>query len=131
MFTRALLLLVFSVIPVLARSHHSFASEFIRESVTIEGVITEVWFKNPHIRYYVEVTTPSGEVEIWDTRGGSATNLQRNGGWTEDSIKVGDKITMTGNRGRDGRKLLDIRTVRLPDGTVLPPNGVEEYRHTN
>jgi hypothetical protein len=37
---------------------------------------------------------------------------------------------MTGNRGRDGRKLLDIRTVRLPDGTVLPPDGVEEYRHT-
>jgi hydrogenase maturation factor len=130
MFTRAVLLLTFGLVPVLAQGHHSFASEFTRETVTIEGVVTEVWFKNPHIRYYVEITTPSGAVEIWDTRGGSATNLQRDGKWTADSIKVGDHVVMTGNRGRDGRKLLDIRTVRLLDGTVLPPDGVEEYRHT-
>ena len=134
MFIRALLLSVtpaLSLVPVLANSHHSFAAEFIRESITIEGVVTEVWFRNPHVRYYVEVTNEDGETELWDTRGGSATNLQRNGGWTQDSIKVGDRVVMTGNRGRDGRKLLDIRTVLLPDGSVLPPDAVEEYRHTD
>lgn len=127
------LLLTFgaTLMPALAHSHHSFASEFVREVITIEGIVTEVWFRNPHVRYYVEVTDESGETELWDTRGGSATNLQRNGGWTRDSIKAGDRVVMTGNRGRDGRKLLDIRVVRLPDGTVLPPEGAEEYRHTD
>jgi hypothetical protein len=117
--------------PSVGLSHHSFAAEFIREVITIEGIVTEVWFKNPHVRYYMEVTNERGETEVWDTRGGSATNLQRSGAWTRDSIKPGDWVVMTGNRGRDGRKLLDIRMVRLPDGTVLPPDAAEEYRHTD
>ena len=134
MFARGLfycLLSSFGLMPTLGYSHHSFAAEFIREVVTIEGVVTEVWFRNPHIRYYVEVQTQSGNIEIWDTRGGSATNYQRRGSWTRDSIKVGDRVVMTGNRGRDGRKLLDIRTVLLGDGTVLPPGAMLDYRHTD
>ena len=134
MSTRRLLLSLLPILllqPAAGRSHHSFAAEFIRETVTIEGVVTEVWFRNPHVRYFVEVTAEGGETELWQALAGSATNLQRNGGWNRDSIKVGDKVVMTGNRGRDGRKLLDIRIVRLPDGSVLPPEGVEEYRHTD
>jgi hypothetical protein len=116
--------------PSLGQSHHSFAAEFIREVITIEGIVTEVWFKNPHVSYRVEVVNARGEMELWDTLGGSAANLQRSG-WTRDSISVGDRVVMTGNRSRDGRKLLAIQTVRLPDGSVLPPGGVEEYRPTN
>jgi len=122
---------ILTLMPILGYGHHSFAAEFIREGVTIEGVVTEVWFRNPHIRYYIEVQTQSGNTEIWDTRGGSATNYQRRGSWTRDSIKVGDRVVMTGNRGRDGRKLLDIRTVLLDDGTVLPPGALLDYRHTD
>ncbi len=131
MLARAFLVCAVSAawfLPVPTHGHHSFAAEFIRELITIEGVVTEVWFKSPHVRYYIEVTNEAGKTEIWDTRGGSATNLIRNGGWTKDSIKVGDYLIMTGNRGRDGRKLLDIRRVDLPDGTILPPGGAE-YRH--
>ena len=105
-----------------AFGHHSFAADFIREVVTIEGVVTEVWFKSPHVRYYVEVTNENDELEIWDTRAGSTPNLSRSG-WTRDSIRVGDRVTMTGNRGRDGRKMLNIGRVNLPDGTSLPPGG--------
>jgi hypothetical protein len=122
---------IFLLLPAAGRSHHSFAAEFVRETITIEGVVTEVWFKNPHVRYRVEVTNERGEAELWDAHAGSATNLQRDGGWTRDSIEVGDKVVMTGNRGRDGRRLLDIRIVRMSDGRVLPPDGVEEYRHTD
>jgi hypothetical protein len=127
---RLILISVLALVPSLGHGHHSFAAEFIREIITIEGVVTEVWFKNPHVAYRLEVVNERGETELWDTRGGSATNLQRSG-WTQESISVGDRVVMTGNRGRDGKKLLDIRTVRLPDGSVLPPGGVEEYRHTN
>ncbi|HEY5567485.1 MAG TPA: DUF6152 family protein [Gammaproteobacteria bacterium] len=122
---------IFLLLPAAGRSHHSFAAEFTHETITIEGVVTEVWFKNPHVRYSVEVTNERGEAELWDAIAGSATNLQRNGGWTRDSIKVGDRVVMTGNRGRDGRRLLNIRIVRMSDGRVLPPDGVVEYRHTD
>ena len=120
-----------ALIPIPGYGHHSFAAEFIREPVTIEGVVTEVWFRNPHIRYYVEVSNEEGGTEIWDTRGGSATNYQRRGSWFRDSIKVGDKVLITGNRGRDGRKLIDIRTVLLADGTILPLGAFLDLRHTD
>lgn len=109
-------------IPAVALAHHSFAAEFVRETGTIEGVVTEVWFRNPHIRYYVEVTAEDGSKEIWDTRGMSPTSLLRAGGWNADTIQVGDRVLMVGYLGRDNRKLLSIRTVTLEDGTVLPPN---------
>ena len=125
------LLLTLLVVPAVGRGHHSFAVDFIRETITIEGIVTEVWFNNPHVRYYVAVSNGNGEVEQWAAIGGSATNLQRDGGWTRESIEVGDRVVMTGNRGRDGKKMLDIRTVRLPNGSILPPGAAEEYRHTN
>src|SRR3970282_762461 len=114
---------IFLLLPAAGRSHHSFAAEFTHETITIEGVVTEVWFKNPHVRYSVEVTNERGEAELWDAIAGSATNLQRNGGWTRDSIKVGDRVVMTGNRGRDGRRLLNTRLVRVSAGRGPPGGG--------
>jgi len=103
------------------QAHHSFAAEFVREPATIDGVVTEVWFKNPHIRYYVEVTNEDGTKEVWDTRGQSPTALRRASNWRRNSINVGDHVIMDGFLGRDGRKLLSIKQVTLDDGTVLVP----------
>ena len=68
--------ILFAVVALLAmtaaRAHHSFAAEFLEDQTgTIEGTITEVWFKNPHVRYYVEVETEDGGTETWDIRSGS------------------------------------------------------------
>jgi hypothetical protein len=110
-------LLVF--LPASSRAHHSFAAEFLAEEwATIEGEITQVWFKNPHVRYYVDVTDESGEVVQWDARTNAASMLQRQG-WNKNTIKVGDKVTLYGNLGRDGKKLLSIFTVTFSDGSEL------------
>ena len=102
-----------------ARSHHSFAAEFLPDQTgTISGVITQVWFKNPHARYYVEVTDENDNTETWDTRANSPSLLVRKG-WTKTSIKVGDQVTIRGFLGRDDRKLMSIITVTFPDGRVL------------
>jgi hypothetical protein len=124
-FTIGLSLLLVSASAKLA-AHHSFAAEFIQEEATIDGVVTEVWFKNPHVRYYVEVTMEDGSKETWDTRGQSPTALRRSGNWRVNTIKVGDHVVMEGYLGRDGRKLLSIRKVTLDDGTVLPERVVQE-----
>jgi hypothetical protein len=103
--------------PAVSQAHHSFAAEFLADEwVTIEGEITQVWFKNPHVRYYVDVTDENGEVTRWDARTNAASMLQRQG-WNKNTIKVGDKVTMKGNLGRKGKKLLSIFTVTFPDGT--------------
>jgi hypothetical protein len=107
------------LVQTTAMGHHSFAAEFTaEETATIKGVVVEVWFRNPHVRYYVEVTNEDGEVERWDTRGSSPSLLVRKG-WTRDTISVGDVVTIEGHLGRDDRKLLSIITVELADGTKL------------
>ena len=102
-----------------AHGHHSFAAEFQADATgTISGVVTQVWFKNPHARYYVDVVDEDGNTTSWDTRANSPSLLVRKG-WTKNSINVGDQVTIHGYLGRDGRKLMSIITVTFADGRVL------------
>lgn len=101
-------------------AHHSFAAEFtVEKTATISGVVREVWFRNPHVRYYVDVTGKDGDTVRWDTRAGSPSLLTRRG-WTRDSIEVGDSVTMKGHLAHDeARHLLSILWIELADGTRL------------
>ena len=103
--------------------HHSFAVEFTAETtITIAGTVTEVWFRNPHVRYYVEVINHNKQPEQWDVRTSSPSLLVRKG-WTKKTISTGDNIIITGHPGREGRKLLSVISIKLPDGSILgqPP----------
>ena len=112
--TAALILVEYS-----AYGHHSFAVEFTaEETAIIQGVVAEVWFKNPHVRYYIDVKNSEGETERWDTRGSSPSLLVRRG-WTKDTISPGDVVTIKGHVGRDDKRLLSIISVELADGTKL------------
>ena len=102
-----------------AHSHHSFTAEFVADKTAIlKGTVTQVWFKNPHVRYLFVVENEDGQEETWDARGSPVVWLARKG-WTKDTIKVGDTVEMYGYLGRDGIKMLSIMTITLVDGTVL------------
>ena len=100
-------------------SHHSFTAEFVADkTATLKGTITQVWFRNPHVRYLMLVENEDGEEETWDARGSPVVWLARKG-WKKDTIQVGDVVEMYGYLGRDGIKMLSIMTITLADGTVL------------
>jgi hypothetical protein len=104
--------------PVLA--HHSVAAEFdTSKQAKLEGEITQVWFANPHIRYRLTVTGADGKSEDWELQGGNVTNLVRQG-WTADSLRVGDRVTASGDLGWNDAKKLRIREVVTSDGRVVP-----------
>ena len=99
-----------------AQAHHSFSAEFdaeVRESLT--GVITEVRYSNPHVRYRLAVQNAQGETESWELQASSVTAL-RELGWTKDSVTVGDQVSVDGQRGRNNALKLFIRGVALEDG---------------
>ena len=118
-FIRLMVVIMALAAGAAAYAHHSFAAEFLEDQTrTIEGTVTEVWFKNPHVRYYIDITNDDGESESWDVRGSSPTILVRRG-WTPKTIQEGDRIKVHGHLGRDGRKLMSWIYVELEDGTRL------------
>lgn len=105
-------------------AHHSYAAEFDSNSLkTIEGVVKEVWFKNPHIRYYLTVVDDEGNEITWDVRGLSPVKLVRQG-WTKKTIKVGDSIKVHGHGGWTNKTILSILDITLSDGRVLTSRSV-------
>ena len=107
-----------------ALAHHSYVAEFNSDNpATIEGVVKEVWFKNPHIRYYITVTDEAGGEVVWDVRGLSPVKLIRQG-WNKKTIQVGDRIKVHGHSGRTNKTILSIIDITLEDGTVLSSRSV-------
>lgn len=107
-----------------AGAHHSFAVFFDdTKSVTVSGSVTEFRFTNPHAIIEITRKTPQGQVETWRAETNAVTLLRRRG-WTAESVKVGDMVTIDGWPSRDGSHYLRVRRVVRSDGTVLgaPPN---------
>lgn len=104
-----------------SQAHHAFAADYESgKEGTIEGTVTEVMYKNPHARYYLEVATADGTTELWDLETMNLMMLGRMG-WKKDTIKVGDKLTVTGILGRNDTKRMSIVTVTLPGGRIISP----------
>lgn len=109
--------------PAAGLAHHSYAAEFdSNHPTTIEGVVREVWFKNPHVRYYVAVEKDGKEI-LWDARGLSPVKLVRQG-WTKKTIQVGDRIRLHGHVGHTNKSIMSILEITLEDGTVLSSRSV-------
>jgi len=110
-----------------ASAHHAFAADYeAGNEGVIEGTITEVIYKNPHARYYIEITTGDGGTELWDLQ---TMNLMMLGrvGWTRDTLQVGDKIKVEGILGRDNTRRMSINVVTTEDGRVISPQrGITE-----
>ena len=112
-----------------AHAHHAFAADYeAGNEGTISGRITEVMFRNPHARYYIEVTNDDGSTELWDLETMNLMALGRMG-WKKDTIQVGDEVTVTGILGRNNTKRMSIVTVTLPTGRTISP--FRSNRRTN
>ncbi len=101
------------------QAHHSFAAEFDADSpIELTGTVTKVAWTNPHTFFYIDVQTTGGKYENWALEMGSPNGLMRRG-WTRNSMKIGDVVSVTGSRAKDGSLKGNARSVVLSSGERL------------
>ena len=96
-----------------AIAHHSFAAEFdASKPLTLKGVVTKIEWMNPHTYFYLDVQGADGKVLNWGMEMGSPNGLMRQG-WTRNTLKIGDEITVEGSQAKDGANVGNARVVVL------------------
>ena len=104
-------------------AHHSFSAHYdIDVEVTLEGVVTDYQFINPHVLVFLDVTNAAGEIEQWIAESNSPNLFRRRGGLRADSLKAGDAITLAGHPSRVNPNDLHISLIVFPDGTEFRRN---------
>ena len=97
-------------------AHHSFAAQYdANRPLTIKGVVTKMEWMNPHSRFYVEVKDEAGKTTVWNVELASPNVLLRQG-WTRESLKPGDLVTVQAAQAKDGSNFANAQSVMLPDG---------------
>ncbi len=112
----ALVLLAASV-PLLA--HHGAAQFDVGKKVTVKGTVVEWFWANPHCFLRFDAAGDDGQVVHWAVETQSGPNIVPQG-FTKQTFKVGDEVTVTLEPVKNGRPLGRLLRVVLADGSTLP-----------
>jgi hypothetical protein len=115
---KAILAAVALAVAGVAFAHHSQSEFDFKLNVTIEGQVARVDWRSPHARLYVDTVNSRGETEHWDFELPSPATLMRRG-WKRDSLKAGDKVTVSGARARNFPTIAYARSIRDAAGNPL------------
>lgn len=111
------------LLSVPAFAHHGTAAFDMVGLTTIKGTVTKFDFMNPHVLIYVDVVGENGKIENWVSEYSSNNHLSRVG-WDKNSLKVGEQVTITGHRARNGARVLELQcsecSVIDSQGKALP-----------
>jgi len=103
-----------------ALAHHSYSMFDTTKSVFIEGTLAKIEWVNPHtfVWLYVQKADKPGEYDLYGFENGPINMLTR-GGWTQDSLRVGEKLTVQYFPLKDGRTGGSFVKAIHADGTEL------------
>ena len=100
-----------------ALAHHSFAMFDNSKKIDVKGTVKELQWTNPHV-WLEMVVTENGQQKTYDFEGGAVAVLKKFG-WTKDTVKAGDTITLTAHPFKDGKPGGSIDFVTLADGRKI------------
>ena len=102
-----------------AWAHHSFAAEFdSAKPIVLRGRITKIAWMNPHVYLWIDAENSNGKVTNWAVESAAPNYLLRLG-WTKQSVKPGDIVTIRAFAAKDQSNLAKSDSVMLPDERVV------------
>jgi hypothetical protein len=109
-----------------ASAHHARSPVYDgARLVTVEGVVQEFRFVNPHSTMTLDVVDPSGKAVVWNVEFAGVLNLTR-GGWTAETFKPGERVSVTGEPAHSGASAMYFRRAKRANGEDVLPPGAEE-----
>ena len=101
-----------------ASAHHSAAGFDSSQTISLDGVVTRYEWANPHVYLWIAAPDASGQTVEWQVEGQPPAVLRRLG-WSQDTLKVGDKILATGSPARNAQhKSLLLASLKRADTTL-------------
>ena len=88
-------------------AHHSFAAEYdSNKTITVKGTVAKIAWVNPHAYVYINAKDPNGKAVTWafETLSPNALSIR---GWSRNSLKIGEEVTVDGYLAKDGKPLED------------------------
>lgn len=110
-----ILLLLLSVVTVPSFAHHSMSGYDFGRTLTMKATITNFAWSNPHVQIQFEVRDENGNTTAWMAEGPSPSRLSKRG-WSGDTLKTGDQVTIIGNPAKNGGREMRLEEVTLADG---------------
>jgi hypothetical protein len=104
-----------------ASAHHGGGMYDRTRTVSVKGTVTVFEWENPHVMIFVDGTDGKGGNQKWsvETRGGP--RVLAKSGWSKDTIKVGEEITVVGYPNKNGSPNMRLQKVRFTNGMELNP----------
>ena len=111
MKTKALIFVVaaglfLSALPLFA--HHGDAGRYEDKLTTLTGSVVEVQLVDPHCIIVLEAPDDKGQMVHWQAELNGRTMLTKQFGWTRNTLKFGDKITIVGRRVKSGAPYINL-----------------------
>lgn len=107
-------------ISAIAFAHHGYAAYDPDTINSLKGTVTSYILQNPHSSITLDVKSKDGKIQRWSAEFGSAQTLH-DAGWTNQTLKPGDMVTIYCHPAKDGSHTADLLRVVLPDGQTLFP----------
>jgi hypothetical protein len=101
-------------------AHHGNAPFDMTHIVKLQGTVTDFEWINPHAVIHADIKDENGKVANWTLELGSLGMLTRFGGWSRDTVKPGDKVTVQGYRAKNGSPYMCLLNIELPNGKTMP-----------
>jgi len=94
-------------------AHHGTAAYDTTSTVTVSGTVTEFRFVNPHVLVYWDVKDEAGNIQKWSGERSGPNSMARNAGWTRNTLKPGDQVTISGRQSKNGTHTMAISKIIL------------------